>query len=133
MTREAFDEVARRQDEYIASNDMVQIDGWIGNDPTLRTRARLLMEKRYANIAGMQQKLYFARDDDTEPEVRVIYTPGLRRPATPTIASSPSTSTTTSPASSTPTTSVSRRRAACGCGTTSSSRRAASRCTRASR
>ena len=39
MTREAFDEVARRQDEYIANNDMLQIDGWIGNDPTLRTRA----------------------------------------------------------------------------------------------
>ncbi len=78
MTREAFDELARRQDEYIANHDMIQIDGWIGNDPTLRTRARLLMEKRYANIAGMQQKLYFARDDDDdEPEVRVIYTPGL--------------------------------------------------------
>jgi len=35
------------------------------------------MEKRYANIAGMQQKLYFARDDGAEPEVQVIYTPGL--------------------------------------------------------
>jgi phosphoenolpyruvate carboxykinase (ATP) len=56
---------------------MIQIDGWIGNDPTLRTRARLLMEKRYANVAGMQQKLYFARDDGEEPEVQVIYTPGL--------------------------------------------------------
>jgi phosphoenolpyruvate carboxykinase (ATP) len=83
MTREAFDEVARRQDEYIANNDMLQIDGWIGNDPTLRTRARLEMEKRYANIAGMQQKLYFTRDDDEEPEVRVIYTPGLRAPGYP--------------------------------------------------
>ena len=73
----------RRQDEYIANNDMLQIDGWIGNDPTLRTRARLEMEKRYANIAGMRQKLYFARDDDEEPEVRVIYTPGLRAPGYP--------------------------------------------------
>ena len=83
MTREAFDDLARRQDEYIANNDMVRIDGWIGNDPTLRTRARLLMEKRYANIAGMQQKLYFARDDDEEPEVLVIYTPGLASPRLP--------------------------------------------------
>ncbi|MBA3739216.1 MAG: phosphoenolpyruvate carboxykinase [Actinobacteria bacterium] len=83
MTREEFDDVARRQDGYVADNDMIQIDGWIGNDPTLRTRARLLMEKRYANIAGMQQKLYFARDDDEEPEVLVIYTPGLEAPGYP--------------------------------------------------
>ncbi len=83
MTREAFDDVARRQDEYIADNDMIRIDGWIGNDPTLRTRARLLMEKRFANIAGMQQKLYFARDDDDDPEVQVIYTPGLDAPGYP--------------------------------------------------
>ena len=83
MTREAFDDVARRQDEYVANHDMIRIDGWIGNDPTLRTRARLVMEKRYANIAGMQQKLYFARDDDEEPEVQVIYTPGLDAPGYP--------------------------------------------------
>jgi phosphoenolpyruvate carboxykinase (ATP) len=83
MTREAFDDLAREQDQYIANHDMIQIDGWIGNDPTLRTRARLLMEKRYANIAGMQQKLYFARDDDDEPEVQVIYTPGLPAPGYP--------------------------------------------------
>ena len=62
---------------------MIQIDGWIGNDPELRTRARLLMEKRYANIAGMQQKLYFPRDDGEEPEVQVIYTPGLTAPGYP--------------------------------------------------
>jgi phosphoenolpyruvate carboxykinase (ATP) len=83
MTREAFDEIARRQDGYVADRDMIRIDGWIGNDPTLRTRARLLMEKRYANIAGMQQKLYFPRDDDADPEVQVIYTPGLRAPGYP--------------------------------------------------
>ena len=83
MTREAYDDIARRQDEYLAERDTIQIDGWIGNDPTLRSRARLLMEKRYANIAGMQQKLYFATDDDEEPEVRVIYTPGLPAPGYP--------------------------------------------------
>jgi phosphoenolpyruvate carboxykinase (ATP) len=83
MTRDAYAEIARRQDGYIAEHDMVQIDGWIGNDPELRTRARLLMEKRYANIAGMQQKLYFPRDDGADPEVRVIYTPGLTAPGYP--------------------------------------------------
>jgi phosphoenolpyruvate carboxykinase (ATP) len=78
MSREDYAKIATLQDAYIAENDMVQIDGWIGNDPTMRTRARLLMEKRYANVAGMQQKLYFPRDDGREPEIQVIYTPGLR-------------------------------------------------------
>ena len=83
MTRDAYEEIARRQDAYLADHDMIRIDGWIGNDPELRTRARLLMEKRYANIAGMQQKLYFPRDDDDDPDVQVIYTPGLTAPGYP--------------------------------------------------
>jgi phosphoenolpyruvate carboxykinase (ATP) len=83
MTRDAYEEIARRQDAYLAEHDMIQIDGWVGNDPELRTRARLLMEKRYANIAGMQQKLYFPPEDDGDPEIRVIYTPGLRAPGYP--------------------------------------------------
>ena len=78
MTRAQYDEIAAMQDAYIAEHDMVQIDGYIGNDPEMRTAARLLMEKRYANIAGMQQKLYFERDDGAEPQVQVIYTPGLK-------------------------------------------------------
>jgi phosphoenolpyruvate carboxykinase (ATP) len=83
MSRDQYDEVARRQDAYLAERDTIQIDGWIGNDPELRTRARLVIEQRYANIAGMQQKLYFERDDGEEPEVRVLYTPGLDAPGYP--------------------------------------------------
>jgi phosphoenolpyruvate carboxykinase (ATP) len=83
MTREAYERIARAQDEYLRDHDVIQIDGWIGNDPTLRTRARLVMETRYANVAGMQQKLYFPRDDGEEPEIQVIYTPGLRAPGYP--------------------------------------------------
>ncbi|MEX0984354.1 MAG: phosphoenolpyruvate carboxykinase [Actinomycetota bacterium] len=78
MTREQYDQVAALQDAYIAENDMIVVDGFIGNDPILRTAARLVMEKRYANIAGMQQKLYFERNDGLQPEVQVIYTPGLQ-------------------------------------------------------
>jgi phosphoenolpyruvate carboxykinase (ATP) len=86
MTRAQYDEVAAKQDAYIADHDMIQIDGYIGNDPEMRTAARLLMEKRYANIAGMQQKLYFERNEGAEDGtgaggeqlVRVIYTPGLK-------------------------------------------------------
>ncbi len=83
MSREDYDKVAATQDAYIAEHDMIQIDGYIGNDPEMRTAARLLMEKRYANIAGMQQKLYFERSDGAEPEVQVIYTPGLEAPGYP--------------------------------------------------
>jgi len=78
MSRADFDKIAALQDAYIAEHDMIVIDGYIGNDTELRSSARLVMEKRYANIAGMQQKLYFERTDEAAPEVQVIYTPGLR-------------------------------------------------------
>ena len=78
MSREDYDAVAAMQDAYIAEHDMLQIDGYIGNDPAMRNAARLLMEKRYADVAGMQQKLYFERTDGAEPDMQVIYTPGLR-------------------------------------------------------
>jgi len=83
MTREDFDAVARLQDAYLRDQEVVVIDGYIGNDPSFRTRARLTIEKANANIAGMQQKLYFAPDGPAEPEVQVIYTPNLRAPGYP--------------------------------------------------
>ena len=82
MSRADYDKVAAAQEAYIAEHDMIVIDGYIGNDPEMRSAARLVMEKRYANIAGMQQKLYFERSDGAgaggDPEVQVIYTPGLK-------------------------------------------------------
>src|ERR671937_275410 len=70
---------ATRQDEYIAEQAMVQIDGYIGSDPEFRVPARLFVEAANANIAGMQQQLYFAGDgEEIEPELTVIYTPNLK-------------------------------------------------------
>src|SRR6478672_3717600 len=83
MTRAQYDEIAALQDTYLAEHDVIVVDGFIGNDPDMRTAARLVMEKRYANIAGMQQKLYFDRRDGAAPEVQVIYTPGLAAPGYP--------------------------------------------------
>ncbi len=77
MTREEFDRIAALQDAYLAEHDLIVIDGYIGNDPEMRSAARLTIEKANANIAGMQQKLYFERTDGAEPEVHVIYTPNL--------------------------------------------------------
>ena len=75
------DEAARMaelQDAYIAGQDMLVVDGWIGWDEAFRVPARLYVEAANANIAAMQQQLYFHTDDvHREPELVVIYTPNL--------------------------------------------------------
>ncbi len=75
--------VAERQEEYLRSRDVVIIDGYICNDPLFSSPARLVIEEAWANIAGMQDHLFFkpARiGDDFEPRFTVIYTPGLTAP-----------------------------------------------------
>jgi phosphoenolpyruvate carboxykinase (ATP) len=76
ITRAEFDRIAELQDAYIAKQEMIQIDGYIGNVEGFQTPARLTIEKANANIAAMQQKLYYPREGG-EPEVQVIYTPNL--------------------------------------------------------
>ncbi|HZS16126.1 MAG TPA: phosphoenolpyruvate carboxykinase (ATP), partial [Candidatus Dormibacteraeota bacterium] len=87
ITRAEGERIARVQDEYIASRDMLVIDGYIGNDPQHRVAARLFIEASNANIAGMQQALYFdnegAGGPDWEPELMVVYTPNLACPGYP--------------------------------------------------
>src|SRR5476649_1772034 len=51
--------IAERQDAYIRDQDMLVIDGYIGNDAQRRVPARLYIEAANANIAGMQRWLYF--------------------------------------------------------------------------
>ncbi|HXF56463.1 MAG TPA: phosphoenolpyruvate carboxykinase [Actinomycetota bacterium] len=76
MSREEYERLARYQDDYIADQEMLVVDGYIGNVPEVQTAARLVIEKRNANIAGMQQKLYYPREGG-EPELQLIYTPNL--------------------------------------------------------
>ena len=78
ITREEGVKWAEAQDAYIAEQDMIVIDGYIGNDPEFRTPARLYIEAANANIAAMQQQLYFESDADHEPELTVVYTPNLK-------------------------------------------------------
>src|SRR2546429_2357269 len=79
ISREEGERWAERQDEYIADHEMVVVDGYIGSDPEFRVAARLYIEAANANIAGMQQQLYFSPDDEElEPELTVIYTPNLK-------------------------------------------------------
>jgi phosphoenolpyruvate carboxykinase (ATP) len=79
ISREEADRIARLQDEYIAGRDMIVVDGFIGDDPDFRTAARLYIEESNANIAGMQNQLYFDVEDRDgfEPQLTVIYTPNL--------------------------------------------------------
>src|SRR5881275_1934511 len=70
ISREEGDRIAKLQDEYIAGRDMIVVDGFIGNDPEFRTPARLYIEAANANIAGMQQQLYFSPGgEEIEPEL----------------------------------------------------------------
>jgi phosphoenolpyruvate carboxykinase (ATP) len=82
ITREEYERIARMQDEYVRDREMVVIDGYIGNVEEFRTPARLTIEKANANIAGMQEKLYYPRTNG-EPDVQLIYTPNLSAPGYP--------------------------------------------------
>ena len=82
MTRKEFERIARMQDDFIREQDMVVVDGYIGNDLGFRMPARLTIERANANVAGMQQKLYFPNEGQ-EPQVQVIYTPNLQAPGYP--------------------------------------------------
>jgi phosphoenolpyruvate carboxykinase (ATP) len=87
MTRAEFDRVAKLHNEYIRTRDMVVIEGFIGNDPEFRVPARLIIEKSHANIAAMQQHLYYPATreelESFEPTLTVIYTPTLVMPGYP--------------------------------------------------
>ena len=83
ITRAEGQRVADYQDAYIAEQDVLVIDGWIGNDPDFRVAARLVIEKANANIAGMQQYLYYTDDLPSEPTLTIIYTPNLKAPGYP--------------------------------------------------
>ena len=74
---------AARQDEYIATQDMILLEGNIGPESELQVGTRLFIERAQANIAGMQEHLYFPPTSDHEPLFTVIYTPNLTDEAMP--------------------------------------------------
>ena len=82
ISRAELARVAKLQDDYIRTRDMLVIEGYIGNDPQYRVASRLIIEKSNANIAAMQSILYYpatAEELETfEPQLTVIYTPNLK-------------------------------------------------------
>jgi phosphoenolpyruvate carboxykinase (ATP) len=85
VTTERAREWADKQDAYIADQEMILLDGWLGAQPEFRAPVRLYIEAANANIAGMQQQLWFPVEepDDFEPELMVVYTPNLKAPGWP--------------------------------------------------
>ena len=81
IPRAEAERMARLQDEHIARQEMVVVEGYIGNDDKFKVPARLIIEKGHANIAAMQKMLYFPTSPQGaasfQPHVTVIYTPTL--------------------------------------------------------
>ncbi|HWC77170.1 MAG TPA: phosphoenolpyruvate carboxykinase [Blastocatellia bacterium] len=81
ISREEYERVSAIQNDYIRTREMILIDGFIGNDPDFRVPARLIIERSNANVAAMQQHLYYPATEDElldfEPRLTIIYTPNL--------------------------------------------------------
>ena len=85
VSRAQAEEWADRQDAYIAEQEMILLDGYLGAQPEFRVPVRLFIEAANANIAGMQKQLWFPVDDPEgfEPELTVVYTPNMPAPGWP--------------------------------------------------
>jgi len=80
ISRSEAAEWATKQDAYIAEQDMILMQGYIGPEEGFRTGAQLYIERSNANVPGMQDQLYFDPDEGFTPEFTVIYTPNLPAP-----------------------------------------------------
>ncbi|MEA2001461.1 MAG: phosphoenolpyruvate carboxykinase [Actinomycetota bacterium] len=83
MSRAEYEEWAAKQNQHIADQDMVLIEGYIGPDAGFQTGTALYMEQTNANIPAMQQQLYFPKDGNWTREFTVIYTPSMKAPGKP--------------------------------------------------
>ena len=85
IPREEAEHWAGKQDAYIARREMIVLDGYLGAQREFRVPVRLYIEAANANVAGMQQQLWFPVDDfeSFEPELTVVYTPNLTAPGWP--------------------------------------------------
>jgi phosphoenolpyruvate carboxykinase (ATP) len=85
ISRVEYERIAAAQDAYIADRDMLVVDGYLGSDPEFRTRSRLVVEAANANVAAMQQQLWYPMDphDTSDPVTTVIATPTLTAPGYP--------------------------------------------------
>lgn len=85
ICRSDYEDVAKLQDAFIHSHEMIEITGSIALEEPVRAPASLQVETMAANIAAMQSQLYFSSGETEKADMRVIYTPTL----TPDILSLP--------------------------------------------
>jgi phosphoenolpyruvate carboxykinase (ATP) len=84
ISRAEGERIAELQDAYLARRDVVVVDGFLGHGEPHRTPARLVVERTNANLAAMQQHLFYAPEEgDTDVELTTITTPGLSVPGYP--------------------------------------------------
>ena len=72
-----YEKLSAIQDEYIATQTMVRIDGQIASESNLRVPCSLFIEAANANIAAMQKQLYFPSERLSDPQFKIILTPNL--------------------------------------------------------
>jgi phosphoenolpyruvate carboxykinase (ATP) len=81
ISRQEYDRVSQIQNDYIRQCEMIVVDGFIGNDLDFRVPTRLIIERSNANVAAMQQHLYYPPAEGErgsfEPRLTIIYTPNL--------------------------------------------------------
>jgi phosphoenolpyruvate carboxykinase (ATP) len=83
IPRAEGEKLAALQDRFMASRDMVVVDGYLGSGQPHRVAARLIVEKDHANIAAMQRHLFYdplSGDAPHAPELTVVCTPNLAVP-----------------------------------------------------
>jgi phosphoenolpyruvate carboxykinase (ATP) len=86
--REAAAGFARLQDQYLAAQRSVVVDGHLGHTGRSRSPARLVVELANANVAAMQRELYVDASDSppgagAAPAITVVDTPNLAVPGVP--------------------------------------------------
>ncbi|MGV8027250.1 MAG: phosphoenolpyruvate carboxykinase [Anaerolineaceae bacterium] len=77
INRAEYEKMAALQDEYISKQEMVLVEGNIGPDPDFRVPCRLIVERTHANIAAMQQQLFFPSREHLQAKFTIIITPNL--------------------------------------------------------
>jgi phosphoenolpyruvate carboxykinase (ATP) len=77
ITRSDYEKAAAIQDDYISKQEMVLVEGYIGTDLNFQVPCRLIVERAHANIAAMQQQLYFPTDEHFDAKFTIIITPNL--------------------------------------------------------
>ena len=83
ISSKEYQRLEQLQNDYVAQNEMVLVEGCIGPDADFQVGCRLLVEKRNANIGAMQQQLYFPQSANVLKELSIIYTPNLSVPGYP--------------------------------------------------